>query len=1180
MKTSRILLTTLKGVAIFVAALAILAVAAIGIAVWILTPERLTPMVQRAASEYLDAEIGVKRVELTFWSTFPKVTLQVDSLVVTSNAFKKLTPEQRDSLPADADQLLRLERLTGGINLPALLNGAIKLYDIELQSPEVRLVQFDSNTANYLIVPPSEADSAASEIPDISINRFSIKGNTPIIYYSLADSIDLTVKLLTTELIGSEAPTYSIDLSGTSTGKVADLLNIEGLPFGLNGYVKWDADIPNALELKDFELSVGDIAMNLNAELDFADSLTVKSADIHGASLHITHLLSLVKNTTGQQLPDVTTDLTMDIHAAFASPYRLGADVLPDIRLDVTVPKGRLEYERLRLNTFAADISAFIEKGDINHSRFDIKELKAIGQGVGFVLEGTVTADGDIANPLVKGLFNGGVGFERLPRLLLAKLPCTLKGYMTGTTDFRFRPSDLQRVDLNAIKLDGNLTLNNFSLDMRDSSATAYTRLARLDFGANSKMKRDSMVIDSLARVSLNVDTLSYAAGGITFAGRGMLIGAGVRHDGKSRYDSTRVLPVGIVLKGERIAMRSDSDSLRIRLRDFEARAALTRFNGNVHRPQLSVDVEARRAMYADRLNRATLTDANLSLMLHPRKHPRLSPAGYAIYDSISRACPNLRLDSVYALTQAELRAQRKLRGPQNDTQALDSAERARRRMANEAARANDLDFGVDNSVKTWLRLWEASGSIKARRARGFTPYFPMRNAVENVDVTFNTDSVVITDTRYRGGSSQATLNGRIANISSALTSRRGAPIEVDVDIEFDTLDINSFAQAVFAGSAFAARADSAQVGITAADVDNDEDLQRAVEEAAPADTLAFVVPANLKAKVRLNANEVQYSDIWFQRVNGNLEIDNGSIHLDRFAGYTNMGTIDLTALYSAPNLRDINFAAGMVIRRLDLKKFLHMLPQIDSLLPLLNHIEGIVTADLGMTTELDSLMDFKFHTLRAAMKLEGDSLVVLDNETFRKASKWLVFKNKDRNMIDHMEVELLVRDSKLDFMPFQFDIDRYKLGVWGGNTLDMKYDYHIAVLKSPLPFKFGINISGHGDKFKIRLGKANFNPDKIVRQQQLTDTVRINLVNEIRNVFHFGVNSGRQGRKLRLSTGPVTTPGEFSVSDDMTHADSVLFMQEGVLEMTPAVADSIRQAQAEQQQGKKKNKKKNRRKK
>ena len=88
-------------------------------------------------------------------------------------------------------------------------------------------------------------------------------------------------------------------------------------------------------------------------------------------------------------------------------------------------------------------------------------------------------------------------------------------------------------------------------------------------------------------------------------------------------------------------------------------------------------------------------------------------------------------------------------------------------------------------------------------------------------------------------------------------------------------------------------------------------------------------------------------------------------------------------------------------------------------------------------------------------MKLHGDSLVLFDSETFATISKWLMFKNKKRNLIDNMDVELVVKDNTLELFPFIFQMDRYKVGVMGSNDLDLNLNYHVSVLKSPIPFKF-----------------------------------------------------------------------------------------------------------------------------
>ncbi len=113
--------------------------------VWCLTPGRLTPMVEKIASESIDADVSLSRVELTFWHTFPKMTLEMDSLRVVSRSLHTLPDSVRATLPADADSLLSLPSFHAGVNVFALLGGHVSLYDVVFTHPEVNLLQVDDS---------------------------------------------------------------------------------------------------------------------------------------------------------------------------------------------------------------------------------------------------------------------------------------------------------------------------------------------------------------------------------------------------------------------------------------------------------------------------------------------------------------------------------------------------------------------------------------------------------------------------------------------------------------------------------------------------------------------------------------------------------------------------------------------------------------------------------------------------------------------------------------------------------------------------------------------------------------------------------------------------------------------------------------------------------------------------
>lgn len=422
---------------------------------------------------------------------------------------------------------------------------------------------------------------------------------------------------------------------------------------------------------------------------------------------------------------------------------------------------------------------------------------------------------------------------------------------------------------------------------------------------------------------------------------------------------------------------------------------------------------------------------------------------------------------------------------------------------------------------------------------------------------------MVLRDTKLKMNRSDFLLNGSVRNITRALMSRHGSPFELDFSVKSDTIDINDLTATMLRGAMFADKisAGTMQAIASGNDDDSDDELQQTLDNQLPDSSRAAVlIPSNINGRFSLKASHVLYADLWLHGLDGLVEVYDGALNLDRLRAYTSIGAVNFTALYSAPTIDDLSLAAAVRIRRLNLRSVLDMMPEIDSLLPLLGEVRGIVDADLALTTRLDSMMNLDIPSLNLALKISGDSLQLLDNETFNTIAKWMLFKKKQRNMIDRMDVELAIHDGYIDLYPFIFDMDRYRLGVRGSNDAALNLNYHVAVIKSPIPFKFGINIKGTPDNMKIRLGKAKINEKTVAESRQITDTVRVNLIKEISNVFRRGVRAtGSRGLKLQDTRSPgsgaVNNGKNAPQTDDddkFSHADSVTMIEQGLIKRPP----------------------------
>lgn len=1105
----------------------VLLAAVVTIGLWYLTPERLTPLVNRYASEYLNAEVRASRVELTFWSTFPRFDIAVDSLDIVSRSLDGLPEMERDKLPADADSLLSLERFSGGIHVMKILTGDVELYDIELTNPRVNLVVANDSINNFNIVPPSEESSEPSAMK-ISFNRFALNGSMPVRYHAPADSIDFTLTLDRTELSNETSPLYDIALSGNTGARISSL-NIPKVPFSINGKLTLDINDPRQIELSGFTLALLGFRAEFNAKINMSDDLLVDHFDIRLPQVEVARLLGLLPEKMTGPLSKIDTDLTIDLALRMLEPYRpASSSGLPRVQTDIEAKASRLNFGQMHLTDIDMSASAMIDPDDPDRSTIDIEQLKVIGKAMGFKVSARISQP--ISDPYVEGNFSGGLSFDRLPAQLLQKLPATIHGLLRGDADFRLRMSQLTPKQFHRVKIDGELSLTDFSAAMNDGTADTYIHSATFNLGTNSRRQYGDDLVDSMLTASLNIDTISFRMPGLQLAGRGLSANVGSKNVGSSS-DTTQINPIGGSIRAGLITLNADSANTRIRLREAVVGGSLRRYNSDARSPQLDLLVQARRMSLRDSLMRASVNNARATLRLNPRTRHQVSPRLQARIDSLAAIHPELSTDSLTTLARKSLRRTR------SHNAGMDERE--------------NIDFGVDNSLASWLRLWQLSGTLSADRARCYTPLYPARTSLTHLDMSFSTDSVILRDTRLETGKSDFTINGSIHNISRALTSRVGSPIDIRFDVESDTIDINDLTATLIRGAAYSEGL--TPEGMATDDDDNDNiDLP---ETADDTEVAAVVIPSNINAELRMKARHIHYGDMWLDNFDGDVNIYDGALSLDRLQAFTDMGSMQLTALYSAPTRHDISFAAGMNIAKLNLHKVLGMMPEIDSIMPMLNSVEGIVDAKLALTTDLDSLMNIRFETLDMALQLSGDSLVLLDSETFRTVAKWMLFKNKQRNMIDHMDVEVMIHNGWLDLYPVVFDMDRYRLGIVGNNDMNLNLDYHVAVLKSPLPFKFGINIKGTPDDMKIRLGKARLNEKSVASQRLLTDSIRVNLLSEIRRTFRRGVRkAGTTGLKMQRAAH-ASAAGDDDL-DTLSAADSAAFIREGLIEAPEGYID------------------------
>ena len=1108
----------------------------------LLHPERLTPLLEHVANNTLRADVTLGHAELSIRGSFPYLGIEMRDLTVVSRDIKALSADEREMLPEWADTLLTVKSFEGSIKLTDLLVGDITVDSVIIDRPQANIVIVDDETNNYDIFPPSEEEDTTAfniaDLPKITLTRFALTNPGPIRFYS--DGAMATANFSEISLSGKDKPLYRIDFDGNADcPAISEIFGIEDLGFGLNGNIRWDQAKPEEIALEGFAFKMSLIQGNIDTQVNIGDSARIDALRLHLDPLPVGELLAAVPEDMAEfyGIPvGINTNARIRVDAKLLKPYSLGTDgdALPTMDVDVSVADSYLKWQQVDFRHFSTDMSLHIDGNNLNASILTIHQLNIAGPATDLHLTGTVTEM--LGDPLFDGTVNGISHLGALPPQLKRLLGgASISGDLTANARIKGRPSMLSPGGFQRLLVKGDIGLRNFRWES-DTANYLYVGRALFKFGTQETFRRADVTATGLLTAHLTVDSMHLNSPEARMHLTGLEMGIGTRNSHSHHCDHD-IRPMGGALSFARYEMFSVADSARVRLRNVKVYAIAKAYEGDEHRPHLILDLEMHRFSAGDRSTRAVLRGAKTHLEAILRPETDRSRAIRAIGDSIHRANPTLDRDSIYGMATAEYRRRR---GRPHRTTVKDSE-------------TETIDFGTTTAMRRFLRSWDINGTIAGKRARLYTPYFPLRNSLRDIDITFNNDSLDIHSMRYTVGSSDFTITGKISNIKKALTSRRKSqPLGILLDVSSDTIDVNQLARAVFAGAAYSSAA-AAGNGISLGDSDNEIDLECAMKQqgATAADTIVpILVPTNIDANIHIDAANVRYADLMLHGLHGHAMMYNGAVNLHELNATSDVGDINISALYMGRRVDELSFGFGMQLSQFNLANFLSLVPAIDSIMPVLRDFSGIIDAEIAATAPISPSMDFVLPEFNAAVKLDGKQLVLIDPDTFKTLSKWLFFKNKKRNIIDQMSIQMTVENNQLQIYPLIFDIDRYRLGVQGYNDFALNFKYHIAVLKSPLPFKFGINISGNPDKMKIRLGRARLKPGDALTVN-IVDTTRVNLMRQISNVFRRGIREGDRAR-LRLETlhnHGATPADEIPDNDTLSRADSVEFIREGLIE-------------------------------
>ncbi|MGE4333594.1 MAG: AsmA-like C-terminal region-containing protein [Macellibacteroides sp.] len=1031
----------------------------------VLRPEKLTPLVISNVNKAIDGKLSCKSIELTLFETFPHIGVALTDGVLVSGVTPDSVLTESGALIAGQDSLIAFQKCIVSLRpLDYLFGGKITLGEVTIQRPVIRTFIDELGKGNWEIV-QTEADSATqkdTELPPIEIKRIEIS-DAEFTFRDVRKDIFCKIEKFFFASEGSlvkGATKFDIKSKSESLLFESPQYTLTNhMRLALAGQVAFSNNY-NRIALKGASLMVNNLPFD-------ADGWVERSPD--GESMQMDMEMGFTVTDLNEVIPYIP-----DAYLKNKDQIRARGKVIlegsvrgtldnrqyPSAALCCKIENGayRMKDSESGIDTLNLDVDLMVNGLHPDSSYLSVENSLIKGLSTSLELSGKVTDL--LSNPKVDARMKGSVDFTRLAKEFLNTDSLLLEGAVSSDIRLSFTQQDILSGQFGRIKTDGGLKIKNFKAYSEPLGMDVFISDAVLamDRDTATVLPKGSKGIGAL-QATLSMDSLQFKYKDLANTNISKLK---LQARTTPERDTAAVIPLGGTL---------EFDRLQTLMPD-------------------SVWVIARHSVLKGGM-RASADDKKVPVA-------RLSFS----LDSLQYFIPQIRtavmLDNssftVEALPYKSVRNQRASAGLSARGDSLRNSPSARRFTASgdSAKRTNN-----DNSI---LRKWEVRGNVVFQKMRLLSRLFPLPVEMNNSNVSFTTNTVKLDGARLQAGKSDLKLSGEITSIRRALL--RGGKLKGKLAIESDYIDCNELIQAINAGVLFSEENEKSRHSVQADDNPEvfDEALMHKELTATQTDTagLLLVIPSYLDLSLHTRAKEIVFNNLNLNEVTGTVVMRDQRIQLTDLTMHSNMGEGKLSMIYTATDKHRGSTGFDLDVKQILVDKLISLFPSIDTLLPMLRSFEGVVDCQMAASCELDSTLMVKLPTLRASCSLQGKNMVLLDGETFTEISKKLMFKNKNRNMIDSISVDMVVKDNKMEVFPFIIQMDRYKVAVGGTQQMDMSFNYHISVLKSPVPFKLGIDIKGTPEKFNYDITKCRykdlFSPSKTNR----LDTVKINVRKQI----------------------------------------------------------------------------------
>lgn len=363
-------------------------------------------------------------------------------------------------------------------------------------------------------------------------------------------------------------------------------------------------------------------------------------------------------------------------------------------------------------------------------------------------------------------------------------------------------------------------------------------------------------------------------------------------------------------------------------------------------------------------------------------------------------------------------------------------------------------------------RTWDIKGIIELKNSQFYTVLFPLEIDIPKGFLHFQNDQFSLNRFEVQAGKSDCLLSGSLA-VDSQTKELAGS-----LQMSAQYINYDELYQTFLYGKANNQKKETRNIQDLT--IDNFEQKIQTIKKETPITDRSIYLPENLSLNILFDVDESNYKEMSLQQIKGNITLKDQKALAD-FSTRTNLGKTAIHLLYDSHQKENIKTVFDINLEDILVAQIHKVIPTIGTMLPLTKSMDGLADCHVTAFTRLDNQMLPVLASTKAICTFKGQKLVVLDNKTFNEIAKRFRFKDKTNKVINQLEANIVMNNGKIEVIPFAIEWDRYKAIIGGTHGIDMNYNYHIDMLKSPIPIDFGVNITGNDDNLKFKISKCKY---------------------------------------------------------------------------------------------------------